>query len=169
MIAALRGLIDWLDRWVSRVLLAVGCLFLVLMMAHVTADVAVRAAFNSQIIGTLETVSYYHMILAVFLPMAYVERHNQSIRVDLFVQLMPRWVQLVLYQFACILGLIYFGILTLQSFEDAWRATERLETFMSNFLFYIWPARWALPIGFGAATLAILACALRSLSERRAL
>ena len=158
-----------LDRWITSALLAVGCLFLVLMMLHVAADVAVRALFNSQIIGTLETVSYYHMILVVFLPLAYVERSAQNIRVDLFAQLMPKWVQFILFQFACLLGLIYFGILTYQSFLDAVRSTERMETIMSNFLFYIWPARWALPIGFAAAALAVLASALRSISERRAL
>ena len=163
---------DWLqklDRWVSSTLLAVGCLFLVLMMLHVAADVTVRALFNSQIIGTLETVSYYHMILVVFLPLAYVERSSQNIRVDLFAQLMPRAVQFVLFQFACLLGIVYFGILSYQSFFDALRSTERMETIMSNFLFYIWPARWALPIGFAAAALAVLASALRSISERRAL
>ncbi|MCB9958030.1 MAG: TRAP transporter small permease [Rhodospirillaceae bacterium] len=162
-------IIDKIDHWVSRALLAVGCLFLVLMMLHVTIDVVLRSSFHYQMIGTLETTAYYHMILAVFLPLAYVERQGESIRVDLFVQWMPRPIQLFLYQVACLLGLLYFGILAYQSFRDAWRATEQLETFMSNFLFYIWPSRWALPIGFIAAALAVLSCSLRSLAQRRPL
>ena len=165
----MRRAVDTLDRWVSRGLLALGCLFLVLMSVHVTADVALRASLNYPIIGTLETVSFYYMTLAVFLPLAYVERSGQAIRVDLFVQLLPRSAQFVLYQVACLLGLLFFGILAYQSFLDAWEATEGLETFMSNFLFYIWPARWALPVGFAAAMLAILSNSLRSLAERRPL
>ena len=161
--------LDRIDRWIGRALLAVGCLFLMLMMLHVTADVVLRFVTNRPIIGTLETVSFYYMTLAVFLPLAYVERRGEHIRVDLFVQLMPRPVQLWLYVLACLLGLIYFGILAYQSYLDALRSTERLETIMSNFIFYIWPARWALPVGFAAVVLAILSNLLRAIAQRRPL
>ena len=30
------------------------------------------------------------------------------------------------------------------------------ETIMSNYLFYVWPSRWALPIGFLAMALALI-------------
>lgn len=145
-----------LSRGIDRLLLAIGCFFLVAMMVHITADVVARAAFNSAVIGTLETVSYYHMVLAVLLPLAFLERTGENIRVDLFVQMMPKPVQLALYVFACLIGLAFFGALAWQSALDAWKSTVRGETIMSNFLFYIWPSRWALPISFGAACLAIL-------------
>jgi uncharacterized integral membrane protein len=40
---------------------------------------------------------------------------------------------------------------------------------MSNFKFLIWPARWALPIGFGGVLLAITGNLLRALTSRQAL
>ncbi len=165
-------MLAWLERAataVDRALLAVGCLFLAAMMLHITADVLLRATLNASIIGTLETVSYYHMVLAVFLPLAYVERRNENIRVDLFAQMLPRRGQLALYVLACLIGLGFFGALTYQSALDAWRSTLREETIMSNFLFYIWPSRWALPLGFGGAVLAVLANLLRALARGRAL
>ncbi len=162
------GAITTASKWVDRTLLAVACIFLVVMALHITADVIARA-FNQQVVGTLETVSYYHMVFAVLLPLAFVERTQENIRVDVFVQLMPAWLQLLLYVMACLIGLAFFGALTWQSFLDAWKSTERQETIMSNFLFYIWPSRWALPLAFGAACLAIFVNLLKALAERRAL
>lgn len=162
------GAITTASKWVDRTLLAVACIVLVVMALHITADVIARA-FSQQVVGTLETVSYYHMVIAVLLPLAFVERTQENIRVDAFVQLMPAWVQLVLYVMACLFGLAFFGALTWQSFLDAWKSTARQETIMSNFLFYIWPSRWALPLAFGAAYLATFVNLLKALVERRAL
>lgn len=162
------SMIDRLSVALDRALLVIGCSFLAVMVLHITVDVLLRALFNAAVVGTLEAVSYYHIVFAVFLPLAYVERRGEHIRVDLFVQKMPLKVQLALYLFACLIGFAFFGALTYQSFIDALRSTERQETIMSNFLFYIWPSRWALPLGFGAACLAIVNAALKALLRRQA-
>ncbi len=164
--------VTWLDRIsriISRVLLAISCIFLVVMMLHITADVLARALFNSAVIGTLEMVSYYHMVLAVLLPLAFVERKGENIRVDVLVQQAPQRVQLAFYVVACLVGLAFFGALTWQSALDAWQSTLRQETIMSNFLFYIWPSRWALPVAFGATCLATLSNLAQALARRQAL
>ncbi|MFX0542803.1 TRAP transporter small permease [Roseovarius sp. S4756] len=163
------GLIYSAIRYINLALLALGCVFLLLMMAHITVDVIVRYGFNGSMVGTLETVSFYYIVLAVFLPLGYVELKSEHIRVDLFAQMMPNWAQLALYVLACVAGLIFFGMLAWQSSLDAIRSTQRLETIMSNFLFYIWPSRWALPIGFIGMCLAILSNLLRAIQRRQAL
>jgi len=163
------GLIHSAIRYVNLALLALGCLFLFLMMAHITVDVINRFVFNGAMVGTLETVSFYYIVLAVFLPLGYVELKSEHIRVDLFAQMMPNWAQLALYVLACIAGLVFFGMLAWQSGIDAIRSTQRAETIMSNFLFYIWPSRWALPIGFVGMCLAILSNLLRAIQRREAL
>ncbi|MEM8551368.1 MAG: TRAP transporter small permease subunit [Pseudomonadota bacterium] len=162
------GALTALSRTVDRVLLAVATVVLAVMAVHITADVIARA-FNQQVVGTLETVSYYHMVIAVLLPLAFVERTQENIRVDVFAQLLPKSAQLILYVFACLIGLGFFGALTWQSFLDAWQSTARQETIMSNFLFYIWPSRWALPLAFGAVCLATFTNMLKAIVERRAL
>lgn len=160
--------LDRTSRFVDRLLLAVACVFLAVMAVHITGDVVLRL-FDIAVVGTLETVSHYHMVFAVLLPLAFVERTHENIRVDVLAQLMPPPVQLALYVLACLVGLGFFGALAWQGFTDAVRATERAETIMSNFLFYIWPARWALPIAFGACFLATLNNLVIALVKRRAL
>jgi TRAP-type C4-dicarboxylate transport system permease small subunit len=164
-----KGPIEHGILWINRAFLAFGAVFVMLMMLHVTLDVGLRAAVNGRLVGTLEIVSYYYMILLVLLPMGFVEMRHEHIRVDLFAQMMPRSVQLGLYIFACLLGMLYFGLLTWQTFDDAWSSTLRQETIMSNRIFYIWPSRWALPVGFAGIFLAILGNLLKAIRLRRAL
>lgn len=160
---------DQIIRWLNIGTAVAACLVMVLMMLHITLDVGVRYFFNGQIVGTLEWVSFYYMVALVFLGLGHVEMKNENIRVDLFVQMMPDRVQLALYVFACVLGLVFFGMMFWQSLSDAIRATQRGEEAMSNFRFLIWPARWALPIGFGGALLAVMANLARAITQRRAL
>lgn len=140
-----------------------------LMMAHITIEVGVRYFFNGRIVGTLEVVSFYYMVVLVFLAIGYVEFRSEHIRVDLFAQMMPGWMQLALYVMACLLGLAFFGMLFWQSLHDAMSSARRGELAMANFRFYLWPARWALPIGFAAVILAILNNLATSLVRRKAL
>ena len=156
-------------RWLNVASAAAASVVMVLMMAHITLDVGLRYFLNGQIVGTLEWVSFYYMVALVFLALGYVESRGENIRVDLFAQMMPQGAQLALYIFACLLGLAFFGMLAWQSFWDAVRATARGEEAMSNFRFLIWPARWALPVGFAGAFLAVLANLLKSVVTRRAL
>ncbi len=156
-------------RWLNIGTAAAACLVMLLMMLHITLDVGVRYFLNGQIVGTLEWVSFYYMVALVFLSFGYVEFKNENIRVDLFAQMMPKQVQLSLYIFAGLLGLVFFGMLFWQTLLDAIGATQRGEEAMSNFQFFIWPARWALPIGFAGALLAVIANLLRAITSRQAL
>ncbi|MCZ7675417.1 MAG: TRAP transporter small permease [Roseovarius sp.] len=156
-------------RWLNYASATLACAMLVLMMLHITLDVGVRYFFNGQIVGTLEVVSFYYMVALVFLALGYVELRNENIRVDLFVQMMPWGAQLGFYVLACVLGLVFFGMLFWQTPADALRATQRGEEAMANFDFIIWPSRWSLPAGFAAVFLAILSNLFTSLAQRRAL
>ncbi len=156
-------------RWLNIGTAVAACLVMLLMMFHITLDVGVRYFLNGQIVGTLEWVSFYYMVSLVFLALGYVEFKNENIRVDLFVQKMPHRLQLALYVFSCLLALVFFGMLFWQTLLDALGATRRGEEAMSNFRFLIWPARWALPIGFAGVLLAVSANLLRAVSRREAL
>ncbi|WP_135501748.1 TRAP transporter small permease subunit [Roseovarius aestuariivivens] len=162
----------FLDRAIlglNRGFVVLASVALLLMMLHVTAEVVARATGWVTLIGTLEIVSYYYMILLVMLPMGFVELRHEHIRVDLFVQMMPDRVQFALYLLSCIMCIVFFAMMFRQSFIDAWNSTERKETIMSNFIFYIWPSRWALPIGFFGLLLASACNLLKSIRQRKAL
>ncbi|WP_043532189.1 TRAP transporter small permease [Litchfieldella xinjiangensis] len=162
-------LIETTSQWLAKSALVLASLFLVLMALHVSLDVALRYVFGTTFVGTLEVVSFYYMVAVVFLPLAYVELQQEHISVDVLVGRFPAPVQLAFYLFACSLGLLYFGMLCYQGYLDALRATTRLETAMANFQFYLWPSRWALPVGFAAMCLAILANMTKALRLRQAL
>ena len=140
---------------ISRFFMGVAGLFLVLMMGHVTLDVALKYLFNSPITGTVETVTYIYMVSIVFLPLALVELRSEHIYVDLFVRRFSPRFQMWIYVFACLCGMVYFSGMAYQTFLDAVRSTAQKETVMSNYLFYVWPARWALPVGMGGIVLAL--------------
>ena len=163
------GVIERAVIWINRAFVAVAAVAVVLMMLHVTIDVGWRALANGALIGTVEIVTYYYMVALVMLAFGYVELRREHIRVDLFVERMPESVQLLFYIAACALGAAYFSVLFYQSLLDAWGSTVRGETVMANHVFYIWPARWALPLGWLGILLAVLANALRAVRARRAL
>ncbi|MCR4265560.1 TRAP transporter small permease [Nitratireductor sp. ZSWI3] len=162
-------MIDRMTSFVSKALLGLAAVCLLLMLFQVTLDVVLRFFFKWTVIGTLETVSFYYMVGLVFLSFAFVELRHQNVRVDLFVQLMPPTLQLWLYVASCLFGLAFFGMLGWQTFQDAMRATARGETAMANFVFPIWPARWALPFGFLGLCLALLSNMIKALREARPL
>ncbi len=131
----------------SMAVAALASAFLILMMVHVTADIVMKLVFNAPIIGTLETVSYYYMVSIVFLPLAFVELRNEHVSVDLIFRNFPPKLQVFVYVMGCALAIAYYGLFCYQTLLDALRATEQRETVMANILFYVWPSRWALPIG----------------------
>lgn len=147
--------------YISNAQMVLTGVFLILMMLHVTIDVAMKYIFNAPLIGTLETVSYYYMICVVFLPLAMIELRNEHVAVDLFFRHFSPRVQVVVYFFGIFISLIYFGMLAYQTLLDALKATSEKETVMANFLFYVWPSRWSLPIGIFSLMLAIVLNALK--------
>tara|TARA_B100000683_G_C12458482_1_gene543076 strand:- start:536 stop:1081 length:546 start_codon:yes stop_codon:yes gene_type:complete len=149
----------------SNILLAISIVCLIFMMGHVVLDVFMKITFNSPIIGTLETVSYYYMVGAVFLPLAVVELKKENVHVDLFIQFAPIPVRRALIIFGNIICALYFGGLCYQTLIDAVESFQYKETIMSNYLFYVWPSRWALPIGFLAVVLVFVSSTLRQLQE----
>jgi len=126
------------------------------MMVHVGADIFAKLVFNAPIIGTLETVSYYYMVSIVFLPLAFVELRNGHVFVDLIFRNFPLRAQVIIYVLGCLISVSYYSLFCYQTFLDALKATSEQETVMSNYLFYVWPSRWTLPIGSATLVLAIL-------------
>ncbi|WP_169569395.1 TRAP transporter small permease subunit [Sneathiella limimaris] len=149
-------------RNLTLFMMGLCCLFLVLMMLHVGADVLLKLAFNSPIVGTLETVSYYYMVSLVFLALPFVEFKGEHVAVDLFFQKFPRRLKQIVYIFGTILAALYYGLFSYVTFLDALIATSQKETVMANFLFYVWPSRWALPIGSAVLVLMLLLAAIRA-------
>ena len=156
---------DRIVNAISSTLLNISLVCLLFMMGHVVLDVFMKFTFNSPIIGTLETVSYYYMVGAVFLPLAAVELKKEHVHVDLFIQFFSPRLRQVILVLVHLLGIAYFGGLFYQTLIDAIASFGYKETIMSNYLFYVWPSRWALPIGFLAMALALLLSTFYSMRD----
>jgi TRAP-type C4-dicarboxylate transport system permease small subunit len=152
---------------ITRILVILCIAFLILMMVHVGTDIAMKILFNAPIVGTLETVSYYYMVSIVFLALPFVELRHEHVSVDLFFQKFPHRLQVAVYVIGTLLAAGYYGLFCYQTTIDAIKATADRETVMSNFLFYVWPSRWALSLGSGILVLAILLNGVRAILERR--
>ncbi len=104
-------LIDRLVGYASGALAFAGAVAIVLLMLHVVVDVTGRYLFNHPFPGTLETVTYYYMVMVTALPFAYVTRAQGQIAVEMFTSWLPaRWVHLI-DAVAGLLMLLYVGVL----------------------------------------------------------
>lgn len=150
---------------VSNVLLAIGGVAIALMALHVGADIVAKSLFNRPIVATLEIVTWYYMVAAVFLPVAYVQLHKKHLMVELFtIGLSPARLA-VLEGVVGVLGFLYVGTLFVLTFEHAIETTANGEVQDATFFdLPTWPARWLLPIAFGTMTLILVAQAIRDLT-----
>lgn len=154
-----------LARGAAAVSAAVAGLSLLLMMTQTVVDVVMQAGFNSPIEGNLEVVSLYHMVAVVFLPLALVEQKHEHINVDLFIAAFSRRVQSWFYVFAQLVALSFLSLLFYRTLIDALHSTRINEVVMGSALLIIWPAKWMLPVGFGAMMLAVAANIVSAIAD----
>lgn len=138
---------------------------LLLMMLQTAADVFMSNFFGRPIRGNLEIVSVYHMVLVVFLPLAFVELRHEHISVELMVRLLPKVVLRGVLVFGYAVSAIFFGVLAYQTWQDAVRAWQINEIMMGAIYVTIWPAKFALPVGFFAVMLATLLHCWKALTD----
>lgn len=149
-----------LDR-LATVLMWVSCFFTLLMMAHVTVDVFMRVVFNSPLVGTFEVVSYYYMVMVMYLPLAYVSMTEGQIIVELFTRGFGKRTLVVWDKVADIATAIYMLIFAWYTGSMAVNRTAAGElTEMSDRYIAVWPSRWVLPIAFGCLALFLIVRAL---------
>ncbi len=151
------GRLDRLTGYASNALAILGAIGMVLMVLHVVADVTGRFVFNHPLTGTLETVTYYYMVMVTILPFAYVTRRQGQIVVELFTSWMPRrWLSL-LEVGAGLLTLTFLAVLTWNTGQSAVHMTAIGEVRQAGTTELIaWPTRWFLPLGAGVMACAVL-------------
>ncbi|WP_110598329.1 TRAP transporter small permease subunit [Salinicola lusitanus] len=154
-----------LIRHLANLLAALALVSLFLMMLQTVVDVLASNLSGRPIPGNLEIISVYHMVLVVFLPLAFVEKKNEHISVDLVYQMLPsrlqRWVLVAGY----LVTATFLGLLAWQTWADAMRSYQLNEMMMGAVYVTIWPAKLALPVGFSAMLLMVLANAYQAATE----
>ena len=142
--------------WLADRLLDISALLLLVMMVHVCADVGMKYVFNRPIQGTLEVVSYYYMVWAVFLPLALIEMTRSAVSVELFFNMFPRPMQILCIALVLLLCAATYAGLARITWLDALRSFSRGEVVMGPVTVVVWPSRFILPISFALAGLVCL-------------
>ena len=159
-------------RWnatkrLTDVFVLVGGVGLFLMMIHVVVDVLARAFFRVALPGTIEVVSSYYMVMAVFLPLAMVQRRDAHIMVNLFTEWMPARRVYKLDTFVRVvfaLAAIGFVLVTGEVAIEKTVIQEKIVT--SDGFVWIWLSRWILPISAAGLALVLL-CQIAGLDVER--
>ncbi len=126
------------------------------MMLLITLDVILNKLAGRPIQGTIELTSYYFMVFVVFLTLPYLEKQHSHISADFIVARFSPKIQNIFNIIGKLLTALFYSFLTYAAFNQAIKSTKSLETVMSNFTFYIWPARWGVTLGLVFAIAVIM-------------
>jgi len=144
--------------WLCRALALFGGAAVVLMMVHVTLDVALLNLFRISMNTTPEIVARYYMVAVAFLPLGWLTLRNQMISVELLDYVLPVSLRRGSDVLIALIGVGVYGILTYATWFKALREM-RSGTFVElvRFQMPVWHSYFIVPAGFALAT---LACAL---------
>jgi TRAP-type C4-dicarboxylate transport system permease small subunit len=127
-----------------------------LIMMGIVADVVRRSVTGRSIPGMIEMVETF-MAIEVFLGLAHAEATGVHVRMSLATNVMPFPVRRAVKSFGmfvCMVGSVWFAwASTLRALE----ATAVGEVKPGLLRFPVWPARWAIAIGFAVLAFEYLA------------
>lgn len=161
------GVIWKVTKRLTDVFILIAGAGLFMMMLHVVLDVLARALFRVALPGTIEVVSSYYMVMAVFLPLAMVQRRHAHIMVSLFTEWMsPRAVYRLdtLVRIVFALAAIGFAYVTAEAAFDKTIIQEKIVT--PDGFVLVWVSRWLLPISAVALAIVLL-CQIAGLAGAR--
>jgi len=159
---AMNRLLAWLQKPID-LMLWLALLAGFLMMTHVTVDVACRYLFNRPLEGTTEIVAGYYMVVAAYLPWAWLASRDRHIIAGVFQRIgTPRfdfWLEIAVKLFTA----AYVSVFTYQTFLAAMQRTRAGEVWLAGTMYLpVWPSRWMLPI---AGAFMVIYLVLRVLSD----
>jgi TRAP-type C4-dicarboxylate transport system permease small subunit len=152
---------------IDRLLLLIAGAALILMMVHISFDVASNQIFGAPVPLTNAVVTQYYMICVAYLPLAAAEYRGAHIRVDFVVNLLPKRPRRVAEGFAQLLSAALYLALALQSWQLALERLGRNAFLMEQTTrVTIWPSYFIIPVGFAlVAALLLLRFACRLLGR----
>lgn len=103
---------------INQIITLIGGAAISLMMIQVTLDVFFRFVLNTPLPGTITIVAHYYMIIAIFLPLAYVEQTKSSICIELissrfsnsFNRFLSIFINLFISATAYLIAYVSFGV-----------------------------------------------------------
>ncbi|WP_337997691.1 TRAP transporter small permease [Oleispirillum naphthae] len=114
-----------------------------LMLVHVTLDALGRSFLHIPATGAMEIVSYYYMVIIIFVGSFVAAYQKHHIMVDVIYRLLPRKGRAAVYVIGQALTLAYLAAFALALGRQALRRTAEFEEIDALVAYLpIWPARW---------------------------
>ncbi len=119
------------------------------LAVHTAFDVFRREAFAGGSIGTLEFVTNYYMIAAVFMGLMVAQRHHEHIEVSVLIDRLPQRSKEVVGLAGQAVTLGFVIVLAYYGYHEAVANMHQGER-SGVVQVPIWPSRFLVPIGFMA-------------------
>ncbi len=152
----------------SNILGTIGAAIVLLMMLHIVLDIGLRF-FGVPLQATIEIVQAWYMVPIAFLPLAYVEKLNGHISVELVSQHLSTRTQELLIAGVSVFSALYFSAFAWRTGIDAMSKYEVGEVALGDVAIVVWPTRFFVPIGCGLITLFLLYKAVRLVAGDKSL
>jgi TRAP-type C4-dicarboxylate transport system permease small subunit len=136
-----------------RILALIGAIGTVAMMFHICIDVVLRDFFRISLDTTPEVVARYYMVVVAFLPLAWLERQNGMISVEVLEWLLPPRGRQVSDVLVALLSALIYGVLTWATARSALSHLQ-VGTFVEfpHYRMPVWHSYFLPPLGFVLAT-----------------
>jgi len=140
-----------------RILALIAAIGTVAMMLHICLDVVLRNVFRISLDTAPEIVARYYMVIVAFLPLAWLERRDGMVSVELLEWILKGRARQISDVAVSLLSAVAYSVLAWTTWNSAMRHF-RVGTFV-EFTHYdlpVWHSYFLPPIGFGLATLICL-------------
>jgi TRAP-type C4-dicarboxylate transport system permease small subunit len=158
-------LLKWIEYPINALFWA-GMIAGLLMMIHVTVDVAGRTLFNRPLAGTTEIVSGWYMVAVAYLPWAWITRHDNHIVAGVFERIGTAWFAYWLETLVKVFMLVYVAVFGWQTYGRAVQQTRAGEVWeAAGGFILVWPSRWLLPLAAGLMALYLVLRIVRDVAR----
>lgn len=152
----------------ARAAALLGAIAIMLMMAHVAVDVVARKVFGRPLPGTLAAVTHYYMVIAVFAPLALVERGRGHISVDVVEAMLPARARRWLDGLTRLAAALAMAMVAWRGWVESVRDWEiGAAQVQGGDLLPVWPSHFIVPLGAGLMAIALLLSAASALTRGR--
>jgi TRAP-type C4-dicarboxylate transport system permease small subunit len=144
-----------------RLLALIAAIGTVAMMLHICLDVALRNLFRISLDTTPDIVARYYMVVVAFLPLAWLERRNGMVSVELLDWALNPRARQISDIFVALFSAAAYGLLAWTTARSALRHYD-VGTFVEfvNYRMPVWHSHFLPPLGF---ILAAAICLLKAL------
>ena len=144
-----------------RLLALIGAIGTVVMMFHICLDIVLRNLFRISLDTTSDLVARYYMVVVAFLPLAWLERQNGMVSVELLEPALSPRMRQIFNIFVALFSSLVYGVLAWTTGRSALQHFL-LGTYVefADYKMPVWHSYLLPPLGF---ILAAAVCLLKGL------